>query len=107
MVSEQLASFEKIGYIIPSRIFRRERMTMMVNTANMVSITEANQNFSKIAHMVDASGSVVIMKNNAPKYVLIEYKQVEKEAVASDEEVMAVTERLMQKNMEVLKVLAK
>lgn len=81
-------------------------MTMMVNTANMVSMTEANQNFSKIAHMVDASGSVVIMKNNAPKYVLIEYKQVEKEAVASDEEVMAVTERLMQKNMEALKVLA-
>ena len=80
---------------------------MIIDTRKIISITEANQNFSKIAHMVDASGSVVIMKNNAPKYVLIEYKQVEKEAVASDEEVMAVTERLMQKNMEVLKVLAK
>ena len=37
---------------------------MMINTANMVSMTEANQNFSKIAQMVDASGAVVIMKNN-------------------------------------------
>ena len=33
-------------------------MTMMVNTANMVSMIEANQNFSKIAHMVDDSGAV-------------------------------------------------
>ena len=51
--------------------------------------------------MVDDSGAVVIMKKNALKYVLIEYKQVE-EAVVSDEEVMAVTECLMQKNMEAL-----
>ena len=45
---------------------------MIIDTRKIISITEANQNFSKIAHMVDASGSVVIMKNNAPKYVLIE-----------------------------------
>lgn len=37
---------------------------MMVDTNNLVSITEANQNFSKVARMVDESGSVVILKNN-------------------------------------------
>ena len=34
---------------------------------NLVSITEANRNFSKIARAVDENESVVILKNNAPK----------------------------------------
>ena len=46
---------------------------MMVNTNAMVSISEANQNFSRVARMVDENGSVVIMKNNAPRYLLIEF----------------------------------
>lgn len=29
---------------------------MMVNTNNLVSITEANQNFSKVARLVDERG---------------------------------------------------
>lgn len=33
---------------------------MMVDTENLVSITEANQNFSKVAKLVDQKGSVVI-----------------------------------------------
>ena len=32
---------------------------MNIDTNNLVSITEANQNFSKIARMVDENGSVV------------------------------------------------
>ena len=46
---------------------------MMVNTNAMVSISEANQNFTRVARMVDENGSVVIMKNNAPRYLLIEF----------------------------------
>ena len=37
---------------------------MMVNTDNLISITEANRNFSQVARMVDKNGSVVILKNN-------------------------------------------
>ena len=37
---------------------------MMVNTNNLVSITEANQNFSKVARLVDENGAAVILKNN-------------------------------------------
>ena len=40
---------------------------MMVNTNNLVSITEANQNFSKVARLVDERGSAVILKNNVPR----------------------------------------
>ena len=45
---------------------------MNVNINNLVSITEANQNFSRIARMVDENGSVVILKNNTPRYLVIE-----------------------------------
>ena len=45
---------------------------MMISTDNLVSITEANQNFSKVARMVDENGAVVILKNNVPRYMLIE-----------------------------------
>ena len=38
-------------------------LAMTVNTENLVSITEANQNFSKVARMVDEKGAVVILKN--------------------------------------------
>ena len=47
---------------------------MTINTANLVSITEANRNFSRVARMVDEKGSVVILKNNTPRYLVIEFK---------------------------------
>lgn len=47
---------------------------MQINIENLVSISEANQNFSKVARMVDANGNVVILKNNKPKYVLVDYQ---------------------------------
>ena len=33
---------------------------MVINTDNLVSITEANQNFSRVARMVDENGAAVI-----------------------------------------------
>lgn len=46
---------------------------MQINLENLVPISEANQNFSKVARMVDSKGTAVILKNNKPKYVLVEY----------------------------------
>lgn len=80
---------------------------MMVNTNNLVSITEANQNFSKVARMVDERGSVVILKNNVPRYLVIEFGQAEEMQAAEDEDVMRISERLIQQNREAYEVLAK
>ena len=80
---------------------------MMVNTNAMVSISEANQNFSRVARMVDEKGTVVIMKNNAPRYLLIDFSQAEASQAASDEDVMSVSSRLIQQNREAYLVLAK
>ena len=80
---------------------------MNVNTENLVSITEANQNFSRIARMVDEKGSVVILKNNSPRYLLIEFNQAQREQTASDEDIPALSKRLIEKNREAYEVLAK
>ena len=61
---------------------------MTVNTNNLVSITEANQNFSKVARLVDENGSAVILKNNVPRYLIVEFSQAETIQVSSDEDVM-------------------
>ncbi len=80
---------------------------MVINTDNLVSITEANQNFSRVARLVDENGAVVILKNNTPRYVLIEFSQLEREQQAADEDVLAISRRLMAKNEEALKKLTK
>ena len=80
---------------------------MVINTDNLVSITEANQNFSRVARLVDENGAAVILNNNTPRYVLIEFSQLESEQQASDEDVLAISRRLMAKNKEAYEVLTK
>ena len=80
---------------------------MIINTSNLVSITEAIQNFSKVARMVDERGSVIILKNNAPRYILVEFSQAEELSLASDADIAEVSERLVAKNRKAYEELAK
>ena len=80
---------------------------MVINTDNLVSITEANQNFSRVARMVDENGAAVILKNNVPRYVLMEFSHVEDEQQAKDEDILEISKRLIAKNKQAYEVLAK
>lgn len=80
---------------------------MNINMNNLVSISEANQNFSKIARLVDENGAAVILKNNKPKYVLVEYSQLEKEEMALDSEVEEVAKNILSRHMKAFEELAK
>lgn len=80
---------------------------MKVNIENLVSISEANQNFSKVARIVDENGTVIILKNNVPRYVLIEYGQLEKVKTIDDEEVGEVAKRVLSKHMKAFEKLSK
>ena len=62
---------------------------MNIDTNNLVTITEANQNFSEVARLVDENGCA------------------EKEQLASDEDVMSISKRLIAKNKQAYEVLAK
>ena len=80
---------------------------MNINTNTMVSMTEANQNFSKVARLVDQYGSAVVLKNNTPRYLIIDFAQADELQVASDDEVLAVSKKLMERNKAVYEELAK
>ena len=68
---------------------------MQIDLNNLVSITEANQNFSKVARMVDENGAAVILKNNVPKYVLIEYSKLQEDKIADDKSVEDVASEIL------------
>lgn len=74
---------------------------MIIDSDTIVSISEANQNFSKVARMVDQYGSVTIMKNNAPRYILLDFNDVEKMQNASNEDVLSSSEKFIQKNKKI------
>ena len=80
---------------------------MNINTQTMVSISEANQNFSKVAKIVDDKGSVTILKNNYPKYVLIDYSKLNKVENAENVDIDAVIDEFISENIVALKELAK
>jgi antitoxin Phd len=78
-----------------------------VNISNLVSISEANQNFSRVARLVDENGVAVILKNNVPRYVLIEYSQLGKVEPTEDGEVEKVARRLLSKHRKAFEGLSK
>ena len=70
---------------------------MTINTKNIVSITEANQNFSKVARLVDENGAAVILKNNVPRYLVLEFSQAQQEEQADEESLRDISRRLIAK----------
>ena len=80
---------------------------MNINTKTIVPISIANQNFSKVAKLVDQFGSAVIMKNNTPRYIIYEFNQADAMQEASDDDVISVSKKLMQRNKHVYEELSK
>lgn len=83
---------------------------MLVNTDTLVPMTEANQNFSKVARLVDEAGLAVILKNNKPRYIVVdfdEYDQVQAARTARRERIAAEADRLIAENREAFEELAK
>ena len=80
---------------------------MNINIDNLVSISEANQNFSKVARLVDEKGTAIILKNNAPRYVLLDYSLFRKNRVADDDDVDAAASRILAKHIKAFEELVK
>lgn len=80
---------------------------MNINTDTIVPISVANQNFTKVARLVDQYGSAVIMKNNAPRYIIYEFPQADAVQTASDDDVLAASQKLIERNRHVYEELAK
>jgi antitoxin Phd len=71
---------------------------MKIDTNNIVSLTDANRNFSRVARLADDVGAVVIMRNNAPSYLLTTFAQAEQGQQTPDEDVVDAARRIVSKS---------
>jgi len=80
---------------------------MNINTNQIVSISEANQNFSRVARMVDKNGEVIIFKNNKPKYRLVDIENDTTIEMTDDEKIDFVAARILKRYRRAFEELAK
>lgn len=77
---------------------------MKVKIENLMSISEANQNFSKVVKKVDANGEIVILKNNKPEYVVTKFNELR---FTENDLVELVARRILSEHKHAFEVLAK
>lgn len=80
---------------------------MNINTKQIVSISEANQNFSRIARMTDKHGELYIFKNNRPKYKLVDMENDTTIEMTDDEKIDFVAARVLREYRRAFEELAK
>lgn len=80
---------------------------MMINSNAIVSVTEANQNFSKVARMAEAQGRVVVFKNNRPKLLIIDLDTEPQIEMTEDEKLDFVAARILREHRAAFEELAK
>ncbi len=80
---------------------------MIIDTNQMLSITEANQNFSKAARIADKQGSVVIFKNNKPRYMIINLSENPLIELSDEEKTDIIARRILDKYRKAFEELAK
>ena len=80
---------------------------MTIDTTNVISVTEANQNFSRAMNKADQKGQVVIFKRNRPKYMLINLDESPIIEMTDDEKIDFVAARILKKYHAAFEELAK
>lgn len=80
---------------------------MNINTDSIVSITEANQNFSKVAKVAEKNGEAVIFKNNKPKFILFDLENSKMMRISEDEIIDKTAAEILKKFSPAFEELAK
>ena len=82
-------------------------MIMNINTETITTMTEANQNFSKVARLAENNGQAIIFKNNKPKFLLIDVDSNSYFDITDDEKIDIAAKRIMNRFKPAFKELAK
>ena len=45
---------------------------MNIDSKSIISVTEANQNFTQLTKLVERDGQAVIFKRNKPRYIMLD-----------------------------------
>lgn len=78
---------------------------MKIDTKNLISITEANQNFSKVVKNVEENGQVIVLKNNKPQYVVSKF---ENDKITSEINMLTIIAKMiLSEHIDAFKELAK
>ena len=80
---------------------------MKIDTNTIVSVSEANQNFSRVTRIADRNGQAVIFKNNKPKYLLVDIESNPVLDMTDDEKIDVVAARIMERYRPAFMELAK
>ena len=80
---------------------------MNIDTGLLMSMTEANRNFSKVVRLVDQSGMAVILKNNKPRYMVLDIKEYDNIQATRRKLFAAASESVIFENLEAFRELAK
>ena len=80
---------------------------MQIDTDKIVTMTEANQNFSAVARRTDRDGRTVIFKNNRPKYLLLDLERDVFLDLTEDERIDIVARRVLARHRAAFLELAK
>ena len=70
---------------------------MKIDTNIIISVTEANQNFSRVTRIAEKSGQAVIFKNNRPRYMLIDLENSPVLDLTEDEKIDVVAARILKR----------
>lgn len=68
---------------------------MNIDTNTVVSMTEANQNFSKVTRIADQYGRAVVFKNNTPRYLVIQFAIADQVEEAAKTDVLTSASKMM------------
>ncbi len=80
---------------------------MTIDTNAIVTATEANQNFSRVARLAEERGHVVVFKNNRPKLLVIDLDTEPQIDMTEDEKLAFVAERILREHRAAFEELAK
>ena len=70
---------------------------MTINTNAIISVSEANQNFTKATRLAEQHGQAIIFKNNTPKYILLDLESNPIIEMSDDEKIDFVAARILKK----------
>ncbi len=80
---------------------------MIIDTNTIISVTEANQSFSRVTRIAEKSGQAVIFKNNRPKYLLIDLENSPLLDMTDDEKIDVAAARILKRFKPAFEELAK
>ena len=81
--------------------------SLLLSADHLLTLDEAGRDFARVARLVDERGCAVITAGDAPKYLIVPFAEVEAAQIAPDEAVWEVSRRLLERNAEAYRELAK